>query len=130
MPVGTCAVRGPQAIGGAVMSGITHEELLRQADVLVVQALSETQARCAVLAHYISACETQGSRTAAWSNALRELRALHDHRTGLVRRRNLIQQALEDPVGECPTKAPLPAPPQQGVRRIQRQIQIRAPRRS
>jgi len=112
------------------MSAITHEEMLRQADVLVVQALSETEARCAVLAHYISDCESKGSRTAAWSDALRELRALHDYRTGLVRRHNLIQQALEHPLGECPTNAPLPVPPQQAVRRTQQQIQIRAHRRS
>jgi hypothetical protein len=112
------------------MSGITHEEMLRQAAVLVLQALSETQARCAVLAQYISDCESKGSRTAAWSDALRELRALHDYRAGLVRRHSLIQQALEHPLGECPTKTPLPVPPQQTVRRTQQQIQIRAPRRS
>jgi hypothetical protein len=112
------------------MSGISHEEMLRQADVLVVQALSETEGRCAVLAHYISDCESKGSRTAAWSDALRELRALHDYRAGLVRRHSLIQQALEHPLGECPTKAPLPMPRQQAVRRTQQQIQIRASRRS
>jgi hypothetical protein len=112
------------------MSGITHEEMLRQADALVVQALSETEARCAVLAHYVSDCESKGSRTAAWSDALRELRALHDYRTGLLRRHSLIQQALQLPLGEHPTKAPLPVPPQQTVRRTQQQIQIRAQRRS
>lgn len=112
------------------MTGITHEDLLRQAEVLVVQALNETQARCAVLAHYISDCESKGSRTAAWSDAVRELRALHDYRAGLVRRHSLIQQALEHPVGECPTKAPLPVPPQQAIRRTQQQVQIRARRRS
>jgi hypothetical protein len=112
------------------MSGSTYEEMLRQAAVLVVQALSETEARCAVLAHYIGDCESKGSRTAAWSDALRELRALHDYRTGLVRRHSLIQQALEYPLGECPTKAPLPVPPQRAVRRTQQQVQIRASRRS
>lgn len=112
------------------MSGIIHEEMMHKADALVVEALSETQARCAVLAHYISDCESKGSRTAAWSDAVRELRALHDYRAGLVRRHSLIQQALEHPLGECPTKAPLPVPPQQAVRRTQQQIQIRARRRS
>ena len=111
------------------MSGITHEEVLRQADALVVQELSETEARCRVLAHYISDCESKGSRTAAWSDALRELRSLHDYRAGLVRRHSLIQQALKDPLGECPTKTPLPVPPQQAVRRAQQQTQIRASRR-
>jgi len=112
------------------MSGITHEEMLRQADELLVQALSETETRCALLAHYISDCDSKGSRTAAWSNAHRELRALHDYRAGLARRHSLIQQALEHPLGECPAKASLPASPQQGVRRAQQQIQIRTPRRS
>jgi hypothetical protein len=112
------------------MSGVTHEEMLRQADALVVQALSETGARCAVLAHYISDCESKGSRTAAWSDAHRELRALHDYRAGLVRRHDLIQQALQHPLGERPAKASLPVPPQPAVRRTQQQIQIRATRRT
>src|SRR3954453_7033822 len=121
--------RGSPATGGAVMSAITHEEMLHQADVLVVQALGDTEARCAVLAQYISDCAGKGSRTAAWSDALRELRALHDYRSGLVRRHNLIQQALECPLGERPTKAPLPVAPQPAVRRIQQQRQIRVRRR-
>ena len=106
------------------MSEITHEDLLRQAEVLIIQAISETEARCAMLAHYISDCERKGSRTAAWSDAVRELRALHDYRAGLVRRHTLIQQALEQPLGESPTKAPLPVPPPQAARRTQQQIQI------
>jgi hypothetical protein len=112
------------------MGAITHDEMLRQADVLVVQALSETEARCAVLAQYTSDCDSQGARTTAWSDALRELRALHDYRTGLLRRHSLIQQALEYPLGECPTKAPLPVPPRPAVRRTQQQVQLRARRRS
>src|SRR5215470_8662184 len=69
--------------GGAV---ITHEELLRQADALVALALKEAEARCSVLGAYVSECESSGARTAAWSDALRELRALQDHRAELLRR--------------------------------------------
>jgi hypothetical protein len=107
-----------------------HEEMLREADALVVRALSETEARCAVLAQYISDCESRGSRTAAWSGAVRELRALHDYRRGLMRQHSLIEQALEHPVGECPEKTPVPVPSPPPVRRTQQQVQIRAPRRS
>jgi hypothetical protein len=83
------------------VSDVAHEEALRQADALISQALGETEARCAVLAQYINDCETRGSKTASWSEALRELRALHDYRIGLMRRHSLIQQALDCPVGEC-----------------------------
>src|SRR5262245_9181550 len=113
-------------IGGAVMTETTPDELLRQADALVVRALSETQARCAVLGHYIS----EGSRTAGWSEAVRELRALHDYRTGLLHKHSLIQQALDYPADECPTKVPLTPPANRAVGRTQRQVQIRARRRS
>jgi hypothetical protein len=111
------------------MTEAALEDVLRQADALVVQALKGTDARCAVLGRYISDCESKGSRTAAWSDAVRELRALQDYRTGLMHRHRLIQQALEYPAGECPTEVPLPPAPNQAVHRTQRQIQIRARRR-
>jgi hypothetical protein len=112
------------------MGEMTQEEALRQADALVAQALKDTEARCAVLGQYINDCDSKGSKTAAWSEALRELHALHGHRRGLLRRRSLIQEALDCPVGECPTKAPLTPPRNQTVVRTQQQVQIRAQRRS
>jgi hypothetical protein len=112
------------------MNEMTQEEALRQADALVDKALREAEARCTVLGQYVNDCERRGSRTAAWSEALRELRALHGRRTGLMRRQSLIQQALDCAVGERPAKAPLPPPPDQTVLRTQRQVQIRARRRS
>src|SRR5580658_8767592 len=101
------------------MSEITHEEALRLADALVGQALKETEARCSVLAQFIDACNRAGSRTSAWSEALRELHALHEHRRGLTRRRSLILQALECPVGESPAKTTLSPPPNRTVVRTQ-----------
>ena len=112
------------------MTGTTLEDLLLQADALISEALRETEARCGVLGHYIGECESRGSRNAAWSDAIRELRALHDHRTGLIGQRNLIRQALEYPTGESPTEVALPAAPNRAVSRTQRQVQIRARRRS
>lgn len=112
------------------MSGITQEEALRQADALLGQALRETEVRCAVLGHYIDECENKGSKTSAWSEALREFHALHGYRIGLMRRHSLIQQALDYPLGECPTKVPLPPPPNRTGGRTQQQVQIRARRRS
>jgi hypothetical protein len=105
---------------------ITQEEALRQAAALVGQVLRETEARCTVLGAYINDCERKGSRTAAWSEALRELSALHGRRRGLVRRRDLIEEALDCPVGDRPAKAPLSTPPTRMVRRAQQtQIQPR-----
>lgn len=111
------------------MSEMTQEEALRQADALVGQALRETEARCAVLGQYINDCDNTGSKTAAWSDALRELHALHGCRRGLMRRQSLIQQALDCPVGECPPRAPLSPPPDRAVLRTQQQVQIRVRRR-
>ena len=111
------------------MGEITQEEALRQADALAAQALRETEARCTVLARYIDDCEHKDSKTAAWSEALREFHALHGYRIGLMRRRSIIQQALDYPVGECPAKAPLPPPPDRTPVRTQQQVQIRARRR-
>jgi hypothetical protein len=111
------------------MSEVTQEEALHQADVLVGQALRETEARCAVLGQYISDCDSAGSATAGHSAAVRELRALQSRRSGLLRRRSLIQQALDCAVGECPAKVPLQPPPDRAVRRARQQVQIRARRR-
>lgn len=112
------------------MSETTQEEALRLADALVGQALKETEARCAVLAQFINDCERKGSKTSAWSEALRELHALHGYRVELMRRHSLIQQALDCPVGEHPAKAALPPPPNRTVLRTQQQVQVRARRRS
>jgi hypothetical protein len=112
------------------MSQTTQEEALRHADALVGRALKETEARCAVLAQFINDCEDNGSRTTAWSEALREFHGLHAYRIKLMRRRSLIQQALEYPVGERPAKVALPPVPatRPGVR-TQQQIQVRVRRR-
>jgi hypothetical protein len=114
----------------AVMSEMTQDEALRLADALVGQALKETEARCGVVAQFVSDCDRNGSRTLAWSEALRELHVLHGNRTGLMRRRSLIQEALDCRVGESPAKVPLPPPPARASARTQRQVQIRARRRS
>jgi len=111
------------------MCEMTQEEALRLADALVGQALKETEARCSVLGQFINDWEHAGSRTSAWSEALRELDALHGNRSGLMRRRGLIQQALDCPVGERPTKVPLPPLPNRTVVRVQPQVQVRARRR-
>jgi len=112
------------------MSEMTQEEALRLADALVGQALKETEARCSVLAQFVDDRGHAGSATSAWSEALRELHALHGCRGGLLRRRSLIQQALDCPVGESPAKVPLPPPPpDRTVLRTQQQVQVRARRR-
>jgi hypothetical protein len=111
------------------MSEPTHEEALRLADALLGQALKEAEARCRLLAEFIDDCDRARSRTSAWSEALRELHALHGHRSGLIRRRSLIQQALECPVGESPMKVALSPPPNPTVHRTQQQVQVQARRR-
>jgi hypothetical protein len=111
------------------MSEMTQEEALSLADALVGQAVRETEARCSVLAQFIDDCDRAGSQTSAWSEALRELHALHGYRRGLIRRRSLIRQALDCPVGECPTKVPLSPPPNRTVLRTRHQVQVRARRR-
>lgn len=132
-PVNLMVVRAETSVarkaGGAVMSEMTQEEALRLADALVGQALKETEARCSVLAQFIDDCDRAGSRSSGWSEALRELHALHGYRSGLTQRRSLIQQALECPVGESPAKVSLSPPPDRAARRIQRQLQVRAQRR-
>jgi hypothetical protein len=111
------------------MTEMTQEEALRLADALAGQALKETEARCSVLAQFIGDCDRTGSRTSAWSEALRELHALHGYRSGLLRRRSLVQQALECPVGESPAQVPLSPRPDRTVLRTQQQVQVRARRR-
>jgi hypothetical protein len=111
------------------VSEMTQDEALRMADELVGQAVKGAEARCSVLAEFIGACDRAGSRTTAWSEALRELHALHGYRRGLLLRRSLIQQALDCPVGECPSQVALSSPPNRTVARTQRQVQVRAHRR-
>jgi hypothetical protein len=111
------------------VSEMTQEEALRLADALAGQALKETEARCSVLAQFIGDCDRAGSRTSAWSEALRELHTQHGYRSGLLRRRSLIQQALECAVGESPAQVPLSPPPDRTVLRTQQQVQVRARRR-
>src|SRR5260370_41766900 len=111
------------------MSEITQEEALRLADALVGQALKETEARCSVLGQFIIDCEHAGSRTSAWSEAVRELHAQQGYRSGLMRRQGLIKQALDCLVGESPAKVPLPPPPNRTVLRTRQQVQVRAQRR-
>ncbi len=111
------------------MSEMTQEEALRLADALVGQALKDTEARCSVLAQFIDDCDRAGSRTSAWSEALRELHALHGCRGGLTRRHSLIEQALDCPVAESPMKVSLPPSPNRTVLRTQQQVQVQARRR-
>jgi hypothetical protein len=112
------------------MSTMTHEEPLRQATALLRQEVRETEARCGVLAQYIHDCDRKGSKAAAWSDAIRELRALHDRRAALRIRYSLIQQALDCPVETPPAKVHLTPPPDQPEVRTQRQVQVRARRRA
>ena len=111
------------------MTEMTQEDALLLADALAGQALNETEARCSVLAQFIDHCDRARSHTSAWSEALRELHALHGHRRALIRRRSLIQQALECLVGEPPAGGALPPPPEQPAPRTQRQVQVQARRR-
>jgi hypothetical protein len=111
------------------MSELTQEEALHLADALAGQALKETEARCRVLAQFIDDCDRAGSKTVAWSEALRELHELHGRRRGLMRRRSLIREALDCPVGEPPTTVPLTPPPNRTAPRAQHQVQVQARRR-
>jgi hypothetical protein len=114
---------------GSVGSEIAQEEALRLADALVSRELKETEARCGVLGQFVNDCERTGSRTSAWSEVVRELSSLHRHRSGLLRRHGLIQQALDCPVGDRPARVPLPASADPTVLRTQRQVQIQVQRR-
>jgi hypothetical protein len=108
------------------MSELTQEDALRLAHALVGQALKETEARCSVLAQFIDDCDRARSAAGASSEAVRELSALHSRRRGLIRRRDLIAQALECSVGEAPANKPLPPAPKPAAVRTQRQLQTRA----
>lgn len=111
------------------MSEMTQEDALRLADALAGQAQKETEARCSVLAQFIDYCDRARSHTSAWGEALRELNALHGYRRALIRRRSLIQQALDCLVGEAPLGGPLPPTPERSVPRPQPQVQVQARRR-
>jgi len=111
------------------MGETTQEDALRQAAALVDDAIRETEGRCGLLGQYINDCDSKGSRTAGWSEALRELHALHERRTRLMRRRSLIQEALDCHVGQSPAKVPLQPPRDQTALRAQQQIQVQARRR-
>ncbi len=108
---------------------MTQEQALRLADALAGQALKQTEARCSVLAQFIDDCDRARSHASPWSDALRELHALHGYRRGLIRRRSLIQQALECLEGESPVAGPLPPPPKPAAHRSQQQVQVQARRR-
>jgi hypothetical protein len=112
------------------MDEMTQEEALLQADALVSEALRETEARCGLLAQYIHDCEGNASSAVASTDAFRELRALHDYRAGLTRRRGLIQEALACVAGESPANVPLSPSPGRTAVRTQRQVQIKARRRA
>jgi hypothetical protein len=105
------------------VSETTQEDALRQADALVGEALREVEARCSVLGLYIH--DGESSKTSAWNAAVRELRALQDYRTGLLRRRALIREALDCLAGERPAPVPLPPAPNRAAVRTQQQVQIR-----
>lgn len=111
------------------MGEMTQEEALRQADALAAEALREVEGRCGALAQYIHDCEDKASRTASWAGAIVELRTLQDYRAGLIRRRSLIQQALDCLPGERPATLPLPPAPDRRAVLTQQQIQIRPRRR-
>jgi hypothetical protein len=112
------------------MNALTQEDALRLAQELVGEALKDTEARCAVLAEFIGNCDRAGARTAAWSTALRELRALQDSRSELVRRHSLIQQALDCSPGKPPAQTPMGSLPKRAVSRPQQQLQVRRSRKS
>ena len=113
------------------MSDMTQQDALRLAAELTAGALKEATARCAVLAEYIDQCEHAGARTGAWRDAVRDLRAEQDRRRALIRRRDLIQQALDCAVGEqSGARLLAPPPPARATGRPQRQVQVQVRRRS
>lgn len=100
------------------------EGALLQADALAGQAVREAEARCRVLGQFINDLERAGSRTSDWSDVLGELSSLHRYRSGLLRTRDLIRQALDYPVGECPARVSLPAVSSRPEDRTQVQVQV------
>jgi hypothetical protein len=113
----------------SVMSERTHEDALREAAALVGQLVEKLETRCRMLAYYIADCERKGARTAAWSEAVRELRALHDDRRTLLRRRDLIQQALDCAVTEHEGETVLEPARDRTPHRAQPQVQLQRARR-
>lgn len=111
------------------MGEMTQEEALRTAYELVSQELKEVEARCTVLGQYINERDGRGSRAPSWTEAFQELRALHDHRSALMRRHSLIGEALDCAVGERPATVPLTPSPARAAIRTQQQIQVRRRRR-
>jgi hypothetical protein len=111
------------------MCELTQEEALRLAGALVGQAVKEAEARCSVLAQFITDCERAQSRTSAWHEAVRELSALHGYRSRLLHRQSLIQQALECDIGERPKRAPLSSSPGRAAPRTRQQVQVQVRRR-
>ncbi len=107
----------------------TQEDALLRAAELVGGALKETEARCGVIALFLSDCAASRPKTSPPPEVLRELSELHAHRASLLRRQALIQQALDCAVGRRPAPAPLPALPDRTMVRTQRQIQQVRPRR-
>jgi hypothetical protein len=110
------------------MHEITHKEALRQAVAPVGQALKETEARCTVLGQFINDREAKRSKSSACSHALRERHELHGYRSRLMRRHSQIQHPLDYRVGESPSKAPLPPPPNRPVVRVLQQTHVQARR--
>jgi hypothetical protein len=106
------------------MSELTQDEALHLAGELAGQALTETEARCGVLAQFINDCTRTRSGVAASTDALRELGALHARRALLIRRCALIQDALDCPVGDSPARAPLARPTDGPAPRVQKQVQL------
>jgi hypothetical protein len=107
-----------------VMSERSHEDALREADDLVGRLLEKLETRCRMLAYYIADCERKGARTAAWSEAVRELSVLHGDRSTLLRRRDFIRQALDCSVAERAAETVLEPARDQTSRRPQPQVQI------
>jgi hypothetical protein len=106
------------------MIEMTQDEALHLAGELAGRALKETEARCGVLAQFINDCSRTRSGPAASTGALRELGALHARRALLIRRRALIQEALDCTVGDSPARAPLARPIDGPPPRVQKQVQL------
>jgi hypothetical protein len=106
------------------MSERTQEDVLREAGALVGEAVSQVETRCRVLAYYIQDCERKSAFTAAWNDAVRELRTLHDDRRVLQCRQGLIQQALDCAVTERSAQTVLTPAPNRAPRQAQQQLQI------
>ncbi len=112
-----------------IMSERTHEDALREAVALIGQLLEKLETRCRMLAYYIADCERKGARTAAWSDAVRELRTLHGDRSTLLRRRELMQQALDCSMTEHAAETVLEPARDRTPHRTQPQVQLQRVKR-